>query len=545
MNSYLEATLDDYRLDLQRKLEVYGVVRELVEDVVLWDSDNALRQTQSNLARSERLNYVMANKIRRLQSKNKVLNNELSTIREQASLVRDSFVRDIGRFLLDSKQSQKMKKKIANLEAQLEKFEEFESARQVDSMLSTGSIGHASPVNPDSNVSAIASTTESKVLVDANEPKSTNNSSSSEVAIKSVGINDALQDATTSHKQEFYLYDLEDDFLLQIFSYLDTMEVLHVAQVCKFVFKRVDDLFSIESNLIKPEWCVRPDQAMLLRQQQEQEQQQQQEAGKDSNPPCEATNSSSGSGVSGASISINGLMNRFITADSRVSSDADMSSASSTASTTAAATTAITATTASAASESPVLTKEIVDVLIKKLSAAELKVILSIAERSKKQIVTIESLNTEKEDLIARLENTESVRNFLIEKLKAAETEIKSLMGANSSLKRQSLSDQEIILFLDQKGDEMAAEKEELVRKCNQLQASLDLQVGTYSHKEQQLTVELNELKFNYEKLDANSKAQKKVLIREVKTLRAQVDKLTTERNVQENQFRMLKEALG
>ena len=43
------------------------------------------------------------------------------------------------------------------------------------------------------------------------------------------------------------------------------------------------------------------------------------------------------------------------------------------------------------------------------------------------------------------LQNTESVRNFLIEKLKAAETEIKSLMGANSALKKQASSDQEVL----------------------------------------------------------------------------------------------------
>lgn len=42
-------------------------------------------------------------------------------------------------------------------------------------------------------------------------------------------------------------------------------------------------------------------------------------------------------------------------------------------------------------------------------------------------------------------QNTESVRNFLIEKLKAAEMEIKSLMANASSLRKQSASDQEVI----------------------------------------------------------------------------------------------------
>jgi hypothetical protein len=43
-------------------------------------------------------------------------------------------------------------------------------------------------------------------------------------------------------------------------------------------------------------------------------------------------------------------------------------------------------------------------------------------------------------------QNTESVRNFLIDKLKAAETEIKSLMAAGSALKKQAVSDQEVCM---------------------------------------------------------------------------------------------------
>jgi hypothetical protein len=48
-------------------------------------------------------------------------------------------------------------------------------------------------------------------------------------------------------------------------------------------------------------------------------------------------------------------------------------------------------------------------------------------------------------------QNTESVRNFLIDKLKSAETEIKSLMAASSALKKQAVSDQEVraqLIFL-------------------------------------------------------------------------------------------------
>jgi hypothetical protein len=44
----------------------------------------------------------------------------------------------------------------------------------------------------------------------------------------------------------------------------------------------------------------------------------------------------------------------------------------------------------------------------------------------------------------SRHQSTESVRNFLIDKLKAAEMEIRNLMTSSSALKKQSVSDQEV-----------------------------------------------------------------------------------------------------
>ena len=73
-----------------------------------------------------------------------------------------------------------------------------------------------------------------------------------------------------------------------------------------------------------------------------------------------------------------------------------------------------------------------------------MKVILGIAEKLKKQNAVNDILLTEKEDLTARLQNTESVRDFLIDKLKSAELAIKSMMNETIVLKKQSASDGEV-----------------------------------------------------------------------------------------------------
>lgn len=47
---------------------------------------------------------------------------------------------------------------------------------------------------------------------------------------------------------------LEDSSLLEIFSYLQTEDVISMAQISKYMFARVDDLFGIGSGLIQPHW---------------------------------------------------------------------------------------------------------------------------------------------------------------------------------------------------------------------------------------------------------------------------------------------------
>lgn len=57
-------------------------------------------------------------------------------------------------------------------------------------------------------------------------------------------------------KAHFNLFlRLSDSQLLEVYSFLQTMEVVNAAQVCRAVFARVDSLFGMESGTVKrPEW---------------------------------------------------------------------------------------------------------------------------------------------------------------------------------------------------------------------------------------------------------------------------------------------------
>ncbi|KAJ1417779.1 hypothetical protein B484DRAFT_146668 [Ochromonadaceae sp. CCMP2298] len=360
-------------------------------------------------------------------------------MRLRAAETRESFVGEVGQFLEASRCSQKLKERVNDLQKKV------------------GVVGKGAGGTVEGGIRESGNTGEGE----AGEGGQVSGEGEQEGAVLSEG---QLQEQREQREQLFFLYDLEDESLMHIFSYLDTVEVLHIAQVCKFVLVRVDRLFGIESSVIQPEWETRPTAAdrQLLLQAQAQAQAQaeiQAQAAIQAQKQIQGQAQGQGGGQVGPA--------------------------------------------------DPILSKEIIDVLIKKLTAAELKVILSIAERSKKQGAQIDNLSAEKEDISARLQNTESVRNFLIEKLKAAEVEIKSLMGTNSALKRQGKSDEEIIGYLDLRANELESHKQDLSGRANQLQASLDLSQASHSHREAQLSSELSDWKLKYEKLDVNFKAQK------------------------------------
>lgn len=176
--------------------------------------------------------------------------------------------------------------------------------------------------------------------------------------------------------------------------------------------------------------------------------------------------------------------------------------------------------------------------------AQEMKVVLDVAERLKRQTAANDALVIANEDLSARLESTESTRDFLVTKLKTAEQALKQLMVEGSTLKKQVAADQEIISYLDLHVQELEGQVLELTHRGHHLQAALDLQLGAHSHREETLRAELMEITDRYDKLEASSKTQKKLLVKEVKALRGQVETLSQERSIHLSRMQQMREAL-
>ena len=59
----------------------------------------------------------------------------------------------------------------------------------------------------------------------------------------------SVENVAIFHLETIKLTDIEDNYLLIIFSFLDTLDVISSAQVCKSMYTKVNILFGIDGNL--------------------------------------------------------------------------------------------------------------------------------------------------------------------------------------------------------------------------------------------------------------------------------------------------------
>ena len=79
-------------------------------------------------------------------------------------------------------------------------------------------------------------------------------------------------------------------------------------------------------------------------------------------------------------------------------------------------------------------------------------------------------------------QSTESMRDFLVEKLRSAEQALKSTFGDLAAAKNQYSVDQEVINYLDLRGQELDAHNGQLRKELERLNAMHELQRGRHSH---------------------------------------------------------------
>mmetsp|Transcript_4327 Transcript_4327/g.9374 ORF Transcript_4327/g.9374 Transcript_4327/m.9374 type:complete len:387 (+) Transcript_4327:2451-3611(+) len=192
----------------------------------------------------------------------------------------------------------------------------------------------------------------------------------------------------------------------------------------------------------------------------------------------------------------------------------------------------------------PMLTPEVANSMAEKLSRDELGVIISMQKAQRAAETDLGRLRNERDDLIAELKGVESVKDFLVAKLRDAERAQRMAESEKEKVARQVTSDQEVIAFLDYRVQELESSSE----AADLEKAAVEDELKAAKAKSTERVRVLGDmLRFERDQLAANEKewkATKKVLVKEVKQCRAQIVSLEAERDGLREQNSRLRDAL-
>jgi len=179
-----------------------------------------------------------------------------------------------------------------------------------------------------------------------------------------------------------------------------------------------------------------------------------------------------------------------------------------------------------------------------KLSDAELNAIILMTERLKQKEAQTAKLTKENAELVAKLDGTEGVKQFLIAKVRDMESSMTLTVENEIKVAQQIASDQEVIAFLDTRVQEL--EREARLLREEKQSAETEL-TRVQQQSAQKATVMGDMLQFEREKLkdgEREWKATKKLLVKEVKSCRSQIVALQAERDGYREQNETLHKAV-
>lgn len=190
------------------------------------------------------------------------------------------------------------------------------------------------------------------------------------------------------------------------------------------------------------------------------------------------------------------------------------------------------------------LNAKVAQSMASKLSDTELAAIISMTDKLSKLEKEVHMLRDEKEVFAAKLDGTEAVKQFLIGKVRDIELKLNRCKEDEIKVTQQIASDQEVVAFLDSRVQELEQQTEILTIDKTGTRADYDaLKISTAK----KIAMLSDMLKYEREKVledEGEWKATKKVLVKEVKSCRAQILALQAERDGFKEQNDMLKRAI-
>eukprot|EP01041_Mallomonas_annulata_P002997 gene2997-5875_t len=484
------------------KYEVNVLLRDMIESVEIWDIQSNLHQTALELMNEKTHSETLRNNMAILEKENIELNKNMSLICKQARKVRDSFIENIGRILQENASIIKMKNKLKEMEQKIT----IASTLEKDLAAARKRIHQMESINTNKDIQLIQLTTiptiQPNIQIEVQDKDQTRLDNQTEVQLAS-------------------LQWLEDKLILRIFSFLLAHDVLATAQLCRVIFTRVDVMFGIDSKVIKQSWSTTDDSPSP--------------SPSPSKPQTQSQSTTSSSlGSSSPVATGNGAGTGASIVPPMLSTRDSMSS--------------IISDTSSSTSISMSLSQ-----------MSEMKAIGGLLDRCQTQTIAMQHAVTEKEDSAAKLQSAERVKDFLLDKLRSAELALKQSLDLGADLRRQNSADNEVITYLDQRTQVLETQLQETDAKNKRLQAALDLQTHHIESMSMSMSSSSTQEKSlngsngssspvrsrrDWAELPQTSNAHKRILVKEVKSLRKQLASVVSERDELKTHMQLLKRVL-
>ncbi|KAL3795848.1 hypothetical protein ACHAWO_010140 [Cyclotella atomus] len=376
----------------------------------------------------------------------------------------------------------------------------------------------------------------------------------------------------SANKVTINLHELNESILMNMFSFMDPMDVMNFAQINKAMFTRIDTLFGMGSTAVSSD--TNAGTATVPK-----EPQVSTASTTDTTnsrpplPPGSVTSTTvAQSSASVASVNSQSSGTALKTSPKlfampsptipsivgpssgaswipRFGSATDASSvALASQSTTTAPTHTRAPSTGSAGSAVPdteiKLNAAMANSMASKLSPAELSVILRMREKLQKCEADAARSRQEKEDAVANLASVEAVKEFLVARVRDTEKTVQNQKEEMKEVQKKNLADQEVIIFLDERVKKLEGEVNDI--KSQESIAKQEA-ADAVAKNEKKVRVLSDMLRFEREQMASNErewKNTKKLLVKEVKSCRSHIVTLEAELDGLKRQNEQLKQGL-
>jgi hypothetical protein len=328
---------------------VQNTLSDIVFAVEQHAYENEKEEIQHQLQETQLKYSDEAARVQHLENANNILQAHQLEMRQKANQAKEHFIVDISQVLRESR----------NIYSLRERLKEMDKKLLLTSRLESELVDAKKRV---------------RELERQNDPSKRKQRNSS-IGTGSKAATDIASSVTAIKVPHNLLVNVDDAFLMTAFSFLSTRDVIYTAQASRYLFKKVDSMFSIGSALSKSDWGVLP--VMYT-----------------SAPQDAISSTTSTSTTSSSAAHNNGA------AQSPGSGKKEILSAGSSS--------------GGVGSSIVGLTKQMAEELSKKLSAPELKTILSMLDNQKKLSNQLHTSQTENVKMKDKLEVSDTIRHCII-----------------------------------------------------------------------------------------------------------------------------------